>query len=828
MDFAKKRSISIDDEKCIKCGLCIKNCTQKALDYNDDTKKFFEDLQAGKEIVVAIDPAFYFDYPKQAQNVLSYLQKKGVKAFYNVSYGNDLSIWTYAHWLRMHKNQSAIISMCGASVSYMEQQHPHLLKYLAPVKTGLLCLATYLKKYRGEKRDIAYISPCMGISDRVNMETSKLFIRYNVTFNHLFKEIENKLPKPGTLAPVKLEIGDYGFGSLLSISGSLKRALEYYVGLDRPFIEVQDAITLFPSLKNLESYVKGTRPNIAIVSNCNFGCVFGTGTDIDKIFTADIYSIYSDKRKEILSNPEFVCDVKTPEAQLRKLDKHFAGININDFLTRYTEHYIEPSIIPEDVYDEIFSTMHKITEKSRNMNCQACGYETCRNMVTAIAKGQNQIENCIQYDRVEKAKLLTTNINTNLPNIQIFYRDLEELIEEKKLAGKTVIRFHINGILLINQLFGFDVGTDTLIEFAKKTLEHLAIGEKLYQNTGPDFYAILQKEHVNKFIFTINNLELSTLVKVAPDFSGLKVNCGVYNFTGKETKLGTILNNMTVAYRFTKNKTAARVASYDSSMNDQLIRSMITAQRIPQALEKKEFSIMFQPKVSAINSSLIGAEALIRWTHGDTIISPSEFIEIAENSGYIKQIDFLMLTEACKHISMWRGIGMESVRISVNFSKEHFQKAGIAKRICSVVDSMHVPHHCIEIEITESSFLDDLDNIKNGIIELHKNGIKTAIDDFGTGYSSISLLSILPFDVIKFDKTIMDTVEAGTRAETVVRNIIRLAKDLKMEVVAEGIDKKERLELLKNMGCDIIQGYIFDKPLTPQDFLKRLAHPKYA
>lgn len=826
MDFTQKRAISINDEKCVKCGQCIRGCTQKALDFHDDTINFLKDLQAGREIVAAIDPAFYFDFPEDAQTILSYLEKLGVKAFYNVSYGNDLAIWAYVHWLRLHSDKSAVISPCGASISYIQNYQPHLLKYLAPVKTGLLCLETYLKKYRGEKRSIAYISPCVSVSEEIDRAENSL-IRYNVTFKHLLEEFEGKLPKQGELPPVKVELEDYGFGSLLPISGSLKRALEYYIGLDRPFIEVQDAITIFPSLKNLEPHMKGSKPSIAIVTNCTFGCVFGTGTNIDNMYAADIYSMYSDKRSKMLSNSDFVCDVKTPEAQLKKLDKHFAGININDFLTRYTEHYIEPAVIPEDVYDEIFNKMYKTTQRSRNLNCQACGFDTCRQMVTAVAKGQNQIENCVQYDRAEKAKLLTTNINTNLPNIQIFYKDLEELIESKNLKGKSVIRFHLNGMLLLNQLFGFDTGTAILKEFAKAASQYLINGETLYQNNGPDFYAILQKERVNKFIFSINHIDLQTLAKIAPDFSELTVNCGIYDLTGAETKIGTILSNMTSAYRFTKNKNSARIASYDKSMNDKMIRYMVTTQRIPQALEKKEFKVVFQPKVSADKHTLIGAEALIRWSHGGKIISPSEFIEVAENSGYIKQIDYFMLSESCRHISMWKEIGIESVRVSINFSKEHFLKPGIAERICAIIDSMNVPHHCIEIEITESSFLDDLDNIKKGIIELHKNGIKTAIDDFGTGYSSISLLSILPFDVIKFDKTIMDTVEKGTRAETVVRNIINMAKDLNMEVVAEGIDKKERLELLTGMGCDIIQGYIFDKPLSPQDFLKRLMNPKY-
>lgn len=826
-DSNHKRSISIDPTKCINCGVCLRDCSNHGLEYNDDTEKFLADLKAGEEIVIAIDPAFYFVYTDKAQAILAHLQKLGVRAFYNASYGYDLALWAYVHWIRMRKNKPAVIAPCISAVKYIEHYQPSMLKNLAPVKDGIFCLATYVRKYLGEKRKIAYISPCIGMGEEIREPKNKGTIQYNVTFHHLLEQIKNDLPQEGTFTPVKLDLEDYGFGSLMPISSSIRRSLEYYLGISRPFIEVQDAVSLFQSLKNFKSHVQNSKSGIAIVTNCPTGCVLGTGTDTQNTYTVDIFSMYTEKRNEILKNPDFVCDIKTPEAQLEKLDRHFSGININDFLVKHEDRYKEPAVIPENVFDEIFTKMRKTTEKSRHLDCQACGYLTCRDMAAAIIKGHNQIENCIQYDREEKTRLLTTNHTTHLLNTQIFYDRIEQLIHDKKLENKSVLRFHISGILLINQLFGFDTGTITLVEFAKKAVTFLKSGEELFQDTGPSFFAIIEKEHVNQFIFSINHIELPTLSKIAPDFSNLTVKCGIYNFTGKETKLGTIVNNVNSAYRLTKNKNSANVIFYDDELNEKMIRSMVTAQRIPQALEKKEFSIMFQPKVSSKNHTLVGAEALIRWTHDGDIIPPSEFIGIAESSGYIKQIDYFMLSSVCKHISTWLDIGIESVRISINFSKDHFSTPGIAERICAIVDSEKVPHHCIEIEITETSFVDEVENIKNGIIELHKNGIKTSIDDFGTGYSSISLLSVLPFDVIKFDKTIIDSVEPDSRSQIVVSNIVNMAKDLSMEVVAEGIDNQEKLKIMEDIGCDMIQGYIFDKPLSPQDFLKRLAHPKY-
>jgi EAL domain-containing protein (putative c-di-GMP-specific phosphodiesterase class I) len=164
----------------------------------------------------------------------------------------------------------------------------------------------------------------------------------------------------------------------------------------------------------------------------------------------------------------------------------------------------------------------------------------------------------------------------------------------------------------------------------------------------------------------------------------------------------------------------------------------------------------------------------------------------------------------CKKISEWIDKDIPPVRVSVNFSKLHFSQPQFAERICNVIDSWKIPRDLIEIEFTETSFMDAKDTLKRTVNVLKKEGVISSIDDFGTGYSSISLLHELDFSVLKFDKTFIDTVEHNTRAETVVKDIIRMAKDLNMEVVAEGVETNEKLGLLSLLGSDLVQGFIFD------------------
>lgn len=820
-------TISTDMDKCVKCGLCITECPHNARKYTDDTDVFFEDLKSGEEICLAVDPAFYINYADEANYILGYLKQLGAKSIYNVSFGDDIMIWAQCHWIKEHPNTPLIVSHCIAMREYVERHQPRLLKYYSHINIGIACLVTYLRKYKNEKRKIAYISPCIATKDIVHAKNKDITIDYNVTFINLEKVLNDAAIDKDKIVPAVPDIGDVALGALTPLNKSFGEILEYVLGFDRPILNVGNIINSASTVKKLLENTREKDDIIFVTENCNFGCVFGTGVSTNDINKKDMISGFIKKRNDALKNNKYFDPKIEKNTRLEKLDKYFKDLDIADFLSPLSNRYIENKKIPEDVINEIFVNMYKHTEESRSINCKICGYDTCRQMAEEIAKGVNQFSNCIQYEKARNKELLTTSHKTKLPTVQIFNETLEKMLAEETLKGFSVMHIRIRNLLLINELFGFNVGSAMLFEFANKARQSLKEDESLYHNDGPNFFAIVNNQTVNKFIFTLNHLELKTLTMHSPEFPALSVNCGIYQLTGKERDLGTILNCLSSAYRLTKNSQTATVSLYDNSMSNDMIRSMMLTHQIPMALDKQEFSIVLQPKVSAQKHTLVGAEALIRWNHNGEMISPATFINIAESSGIIKRIDFFMLSEVCKHISTWRDIGVESVKISVNFSKAHFAVAGLAEQICGIADMYNVPHKYIEIEITESSFLDELDNVKKEIEKLNDADISVSIDDFGTGYSSISLLQDLNFQVIKFDKTLVDTIIPDSRAEIVSRNIINMAKDLKMEVVAEGVDNKESLEFLTNLGCDIIQGYIFDKPLLPHEFLKRLINKQY-
>lgn len=244
--------------------------------------------------------------------------------------------------------------------------------------------------------------------------------------------------------------------------------------------------------------------------------------------------------------------------------------------------------------------------------------------------------------------------------------------------------------------------------------------------------------------------------------------------------------------------------------------------RLLQALQNNEFVVYFQPKVSITDMKIAGAEALVRWVYDGQVLPPVKFIPFCERTGLVIDIDFYVLEETCKKMREWMDAGMQLVRISVNFSKYHFNEEGVAERIYNVINSYGIPPEYIEVEFTETAYLDKEELLEATVEKLKSYGIKSSIDDFGSGYSSLNLLQNMDFEVVKLDKSLLGKGVENDKAKKVISSIIHMAKELNMEVLAEGVETVEELKLLKSLRCDIVQGFFFDKPLPVAEFEKRL------
>ncbi len=246
-------------------------------------------------------------------------------------------------------------------------------------------------------------------------------------------------------------------------------------------------------------------------------------------------------------------------------------------------------------------------------------------------------------------------------------------------------------------------------------------------------------------------------------------------------------------------------------------------ERQASALANEEFMVYYQPKYNPQSETLTGAEALIRWQSPEFgFISPGRFIPIFEKNGFITEIDHYMIRHVARDQKRWYDEGLSCVPVSVNVSRAHFIEDDLAEQIRDIVDEEGAPHNLIEIELTESAFFDDKKALVNTINRLKEYGFAVSMDDFGSGYSSLNSLKDLPLDVLKLDAEFFRGNADEGRQEAVISETIRLAKALNMRTVAEGVEVREQVDFLAKQGCDMIQGYIFDKPITKDEFVQRM------
>ena len=242
----------------------------------------------------------------------------------------------------------------------------------------------------------------------------------------------------------------------------------------------------------------------------------------------------------------------------------------------------------------------------------------------------------------------------------------------------------------------------------------------------------------------------------------------------------------------------------------------------PEALKNEEFLVYYQPKVSLRNYRLAGAEALVRWKHGDTFIFPDQFIPQLEKDGAICELDFYMLDHVCQNLRHWLDQGRRLFKVSVNLSRAHLRDDKLVERIIQTIDKHNVPHEYIEIELTETTTDVGFAELRRLIEALHAQMISTSVDDFGMGYSSMNLIRDLPWDVLKIDKCFLPKSENDHRQYVMLKHIISLPQDIGLDTIVEGVETIEHVKMLKENNCFLAQGYFFDKPLPIEEFEKRL------
>ena len=442
--------ILVDSAKCIECGACFDSCEHGARDYEDDTQIFFDELAKGRNLSVIVAPAFIANYPKTYKKIFGYLKAKGVKHIYAVSFGADITTWSYIKYITEHNFTGGISQPCPAIVNYIEKYQPELLDKLMPLNSPMMDLAIYLKKYQKVTEDLVFLSPCIAKRIEINDKNTKGYVKYNVTFQKLMAYI-----KDGFLSsPEADEEFVYGLGAMYPQPGGLREAAEFFLGPEAAILQVEGEKEAYEFLKGYAKRLKGRKdlPLFVDILNCQKGCLRGTGTD-PSLDSTDISLAINEMHKTVTNIPEkkglhHKHSDKNPwnkalplEKRLEYYMEQFKDLDINDFIRHYDDkssHEKKPS---QSELEAIYLEMNKTTAESRCIDCNCCGYDTCEDMAKAIYYNINHKENCIHYVKdlaEQETEQIQLEHEKNIQEQEVKNQKLEEIISQFMLLKDTI------------------------------------------------------------------------------------------------------------------------------------------------------------------------------------------------------------------------------------------------------------------------------------------------------------------------------------------------------------------------------------------------------
>ncbi len=415
---------------------------------------------------------------------------------------------------------------------------------------------------------------------------------------------------------------------------------------------------------------------------------------------------------------------------------------------------------------------------------------------------------------------------TGLLNRDGFMRAGNEILRHNKvLAGDyALFVFDVDHLGMVNTLFGVERGDSVVRAFAG-AVKSLAGKTGLCGRVNTDDFALLVKlqgEEISEVIERFSGY----LYSVIPENRLRdKVNffAGVCIYDGADD-IYTLYNKANLCL-MTK-RGGLRVTEFTSDMENRMVENELLRSEMSEALEKGQFELYYQPKVSFKTGKILGVEALIRWHHPTKgFVPPTDFIPIAEEFGIITRIDEWGLITACRQGKKWMDKGLPPVKISVNMSQAQFQRTDVYASVVKALEETGFDPHYLEIEVTETMAMLDAEHMAEILSKIHSLGVSISIDDFGTGYSSLSSLKTIPFDVLKIDRSLVCDVSENDTSRRITGAIVAMGKALRMVVLAEGVETDEQNRLLSEIGCDLAQGYYYSKPCPASEIETMLILP---
>ena len=410
---------------------------------------------------------------------------------------------------------------------------------------------------------------------------------------------------------------------------------------------------------------------------------------------------------------------------------------------------------------------------------------------------------------------------TGVPTEYKFKMDAQKMLRRNPGTTFAVISMDIKHFKALNDTLGYLQGDEMLKEFVRFMVLHLIPHQLFARVTADNFISLCPMDSIEELLDhmqRINDTFCSEQRKKNISFK-VEIVSGIYVIRDHSMDISMAVDYADIARKAAKEKGISQCQVFDDGMENQIRKEHENLNNMENALRKREFQIYLQPKIDLRTSRLAGAEALTRWKQPDgRVIPPNDFIPLFERNGFIVKMDFYVYEEVCKLMRFWMDCDYQVVPISMNVSRVQLNFPGFTKKVTDLVDRYEIPHELIEFELTESVFLDHTDSAIQTMNTLRENGFGISIDDFGAGYSSLNLLKDMTTDVLKLDKEFFRKGELKKEEKIIVSSIIGMAKQLNMKVLSEGVETTSQMEFLKQIECDLAQGYLYAKPLPVMAF----------
>ncbi|MBR3824311.1 MAG: GGDEF domain-containing protein [Lachnospiraceae bacterium] len=426
-------------------------------------------------------------------------------------------------------------------------------------------------------------------------------------------------------------------------------------------------------------------------------------------------------------------------------------------------------------------------------------------------------------------KAMSTDLSVDIPNINGFMQVVMEKFSRGLLEEYIGVYFNIHNFKYVNNVLPYVKADEVMAMYVNAVKAQVESDEMIARLGGDNFVALIHSKNIDKFFSFIHNVKL--IYKDGNEEKKFRFDATIGAAKLNDIRRpGEVMIRISIAYQVARQQESADVIFYRDEYYRDVAKQKEIIAGFHRGLEQQEFVVHYQPKVMCKDRGVYGGEALVRWNVNNQLVYPMEFIPILERDGSVCKLDYFVLGKSCELLAKCKAEGIPLPRISINFSRRHMENPYLVQEIVEIIDKYNVPHEYIEIELTESEDFRDYIVMATLIDELKAEGISTSIDDFGTGYSSLNMLKMTSIDILKIDKSFIpfDSEDSQKdKACIMFESIARLAGELGVMVVAEGVETEQQYEYLTGMGCDIIQGYYFDKPLPEEAFLEKVKMAKY-